>query len=379
MREVELSVSSHPSEHLTEVFDSLPRDNRGRIWWAILGKDPERLHATIENLARLLIDEGINLTGPDLTKSGYGSIGLAIREYYPDEWVGLKTKLGIPVRRPRSYWTPQMTETEARKFLDEGGSLNTRELKSENQPLHWAINKRYPGGLRGLRGKLGIPEVNPQKDVQPRKTPGFWNDPTNVQSELITIISKIGHFPTAAELLIVGSSSLRRGISKTGGFNHWRAILGAEVQTKNWGYWGDKDNVRAELARVIQNLGHFPTDSELKKIGEFGLARGLRLTGGINVWRLEAGLKSPRREDDYWTNPETIERETQRALAKGIYISYSQLKGNGFSSLSSAIGRHYPGGIKALREKLGLDPSGQSPILPDQANKQLAKLLEGAK
>ncbi|MBT7332048.1 hypothetical protein HN799_02140, partial [Candidatus Woesearchaeota archaeon] len=93
---------------------------------------------------------------------------------------------------------------------------------------------------------------------------GYWKDFSNLESELEPIIEELGHFPTQSELQELGKSSIINGIQVYySGMNAVREKMGYGSLKKPNGYWKEFSNLESELDPIIEELGHFPTQKEL--------------------------------------------------------------------------------------------------------------------
>lgn len=182
----------------------------------------------------------------------------------------------------------------------------------------------------------------------------YWHDPANVEAELTKIIGSIGYFPTANELrTTLQQSTLVDGVMRTGGFRKWQQELGFESKATVPGYWSEV-RIAADLAKLTSDLGHFPTDTELRDQNP-KVRDAVSRNGGITFWREKMGLSPIRKAVNYWKDVENIESEARDVLDIGINLSEADLRENGYSSLSMAIHKYYPGGMPAVKQKLGLE------------------------
>jgi len=70
-----------------------------------------------------------------------------------------------------------------------------------------------------------------------------------VVEELREFIETCGKFPSSQELRRKSRFDLNHAIQSLGGFNHFRAIFGNELQQKPTGYWKEWANVESELRK----------------------------------------------------------------------------------------------------------------------------------
>ncbi|MBT6402028.1 hypothetical protein HOK09_01035, partial [Candidatus Woesearchaeota archaeon] len=59
------------------------------------------------------------------------------------------------------------------------------------------------------------------------------------------------------------------------------------------GYWKDFSNLESELEPIIEELGHFPTQSELQELGKSSIINGIQVYySGMNAVREKMGYGS---------------------------------------------------------------------------------------
>jgi len=118
------------------------------------------------------------------------------------------------------------------------------------------------------------------------KPRGYWYDLNNILKDLNPEIRAFGHFPTTTELRSAGRIDLSSAIIRYAGFNKLRQkylssefdvpndileILRKESKSKQMCYWKDPANFCTELSTVVEELGHFPTSTELKRSGHLDI------------------------------------------------------------------------------------------------------------
>ncbi len=138
-----------------------------------------------------------------------------------------------------------------------------------------------------------------------------------------------------------------------GGFHKFRELLGEEQVQKPSGYWCKWKNVKQTLEDLIEELGHFPSQRELREKGYSGLTSGiLDHHGDTNKVRSMLGVAIHRREPGYWTISitrklcrEFVEEFGHFPLHKELYNRHDKYRG-----LSPAMTRH--GGSYKIREGL---------------------------
>ena len=124
------------------------------------------------------------------------------------------------------------------------------------------------------------------------KPAGYWRTWTNLEKELRVIISELEHFPTNTELQKMGRSDLVSAIYRYhGGLNKIRKKLNFNLEKKPHGYWRNWENLENELKCEIIQLGHFPTKAELEKRGRGDIANA--------IYRHHGGMFSVRKQMGY--------------------------------------------------------------------------------
>lgn len=146
--------------------------------------------------------------------------------------------------------------------------------------------------------------------------------------------------------------------------------------------------------RVYRSVGYWTQETIKKQALEFyitygGLSHRLLIENGLSAlsnavmkqypgkWRQlkhDLGLEN-RKPKGFWTN-EAIEIEATNFANEYGRLNFDLLQKYKQNTLSIYILRKYPGGIVALREKLGISIIKEEIIPVEQANQQLRKLLE---
>ena len=188
------------------------------------------------------------------------------------------------------YWTKKRVLANIKGLYKELGHVPTQNELCERE-LSVLISKinEYFGGLRQLREILG--------DKQLRVEDGHWTE-ERILDQAKKIVVKLGYFPSNRQLCEMGYAPLAAQIGRRKkGYRYFRGKLGLEQLSKPAGFWQDKENVLNEARRLYTQLGHFPTQIELGKLGFGSLYRGaLDIFGGIkNLKRIvesgESGLE----------------------------------------------------------------------------------------
>lgn len=357
-----------PINPIQSLDFEVPRSPAGRIDWKTLQMNPEHLKRYIEVEALKAKNEGIAITFNSLLESGRAGLNDAIRIYYPGGIRELRTNIDdstIALKRVRGFWdNPIAIEAEARKILEEKGDFRDRILRETgNSSLGFAINRYYQGGMPALRKKLGLDENIPLQE--------YWNDTTNIEVEAKKIIASKGAL-TQKTIKDSNTIGLMHAIDTKypGGLTALKSKFGIE-STRPDGYWKDSKNIEKE-AREAMDQGVNLTSDNLRDAGLSSLAAAISQNypdGLPGLKKVLFGIEGPR-PNGYWKDPANIEKEARDALLEGITISASALLEARRSSLRSAI-KDYPGGMHALKEKLGLN---EIQVSPDKADEMMRSL-----
>jgi len=109
-----------------------------------------------------------------------------------------------------------------------------------------------------------------------RKSNGHWKTWKNIRLALDGLIEQLGHFPTQTEMSEHGHNDLALGISRNhGGINSVRKRMGYEPKISPPGHWKEWKNVKAKLEPLIKKLGNLPSEDELKELGLGGLTTAI--------------------------------------------------------------------------------------------------------
>lgn len=176
----------------------------------------------------------------------------------------------------------------------------------------------------------------------------------------------------------MGYSTLQGAIDRKypGKITALKEQLGIIETVKPPGYWHDIENIKREALAVYQDKGRI-TEELLYKLGKGGLRHAIRYKypGGFYQFRIDLGSDNTRRPNHFWTKS-NIEEEAKEFFQLYGKLDVPELKKRGRMDLYSGIRKKYPGGWRQLKEDLGLSNKEALTITPDEANKQLKKLLE---
>ncbi len=168
-----------------------------------------------------------------------------------------------------------------------------------------------------------------------------------VLADLKKIKNELGHFPTHAELIKMGRSDLNGAIHKYGGTNKFRELLGGETKFIHW----TDEKILEKLIKIINKLGHFPTHPELYALGMGQISSAILVCGGTNKFRELLGEKIIKVRAGYWTEEQTINDIKQIIEDIGHFPTGVELLKLGRANLLSALLKH--GGINRFRKMFG--------------------------
>ncbi len=431
---LEHEQSQIPPQPTLEV----PRNKRGKIQWRILEEDPAKLTAVIESEVNALLAHGVQLNHRELVRSGYSYLSRAIVVYYPNGYLGIRQTFDLPTgnkpknfwanperistiqqetravyqeegtlslgilrtrqrddlvnaikryypggitklkedlgvtseSKPHGYWTPEKIKEEATVATAEHGTLSRSTLhKIGRRDLEAAIGKHYPGGFRTLKADLGIEST--------QKPQGYWTTEV-IFKEASEFYSSFGTL-TQSSLANNEAGDLLHAVNEKypGGLRQLQRDIGLENQSREKGYWNE-ETIRSEAIAFYEQYGGL-SYFLLNKNGRSDIANALAAYPDIlRKLQGELGVKTGKKPNGYWTI-ENIEAEASKFLSEHGELTVNSLRREGQNSLSFYIGRRYPGGLVALRERLGItvvDNSVTQVVSSESANAQLERLLE---
>lgn len=131
-----------------------------------------------------------------------------------------------------------------------------------------------------------------------RKPKGYWKEEVIIK-ELKLIIEQTGHFPNRHELEHSKKYDLLYGIFQNGGLIKFKILMGYYIHKKR--KWDD-DNIQSELKGLIDRIGYFPTAPQLDQMGRQDLRGAMIENGGTIKFRKLLGCKLPQKPRGYWTD-----------------------------------------------------------------------------
>ena len=180
--------------------------------------------------------------------------------------------------------------------------------------------------------------MNTEKPIQKRKANDFWTN-ENIMSELRVIIEDIKHFPSQRDLKKLKRSDLLSAMKKKKGIKYYRDEFGYTLSRKQRGFWTD-ENIISELKTIISELKHFPSHKELNGMKRSDLSNAISNHGGINYYREELGFEPPQKNKGYWNESSIIIELKVISSDIGHFPTRKELLKMKRSDLVAAIDRH---------------------------------------
>jgi hypothetical protein len=279
--------------------------------------------------------------------------------------------------RANPHLATQSLLSSASSFIQEHGGISQRLLAQANErTLSKAITNHYPGGFKQLKIDSGIAD-SPKKPFDlsksvvrhenglpyDRRGRVIWTVLVHQDQEIFNNKAE----EIAKNIVAEGkelSEDTFRELNMTGylaavntyypeGMRGLKQNLGLEVG-KPFYYWHNPQNIEEEALRLVA-YGSNLSQQSLSKAGASSLNAAIEkhYPGGLRKLREKLGVKNPSRGRNYWT-PEKIEEEVGRFVEEHGDFSSDRFNAAGQTILSHAVGK-YPGGSSALREKLGME------------------------
>jgi transposase len=386
-------LNHETASKLTELWNSgVPKREIARVlgvsegtvyrWVKELGLKPrqEQKHGywsfkTLEKeLKRVIDDLGHFPSCTELREMGRHDLVNVIRKY--GGFHEVRRKMGYrSVCKPPNYWTLENLKKELEPIIEElgrfpmvpeltkmgrydlcnairkhGGFKRLAKLmgrKRKGDLFAERLKKLWNEGLsqREIARILGVNEATVYKWVRklglrPRWKPfGYWEDFENLKRELENVIEELGRFPSQAELNRMGRSSIYYAICKHGGAQRVAERLGYKLGYRPPGYW-TLENLKKELEPIVEKLGYLPSQKELKKMGRGDIAYAIQRRGGYAKVARELGFepKWSGKPLGYWNNPENVDR------------AYDELKKKHGRVSCVMFERECPGAMTSIRE-----------------------------
>jgi len=253
----------------------------------------------LQDFQKYCNDNYAGMSRDEIQKADYGFFMIIYKRGLQDKILPEKK------RKPNDHWKDiNNVQRGLNIIIEELGRfpITTTEIETRNPGLYGGIHK-YHGGIRKIRELYGEKEL--------RKPDGYWKDIENVQKELEPIIEELGRFPTTTEIE-TRDSRLYRGIHRYhGGIREVRKFYGEVDPTKPKDHWKDINNVQKGLEPIIEELGRFPTTTEIETRNS-GLCAGIQIChGGIREVRKLYGEINHNKPDGHWKDINNVQKELE--------------------------------------------------------------------
>jgi hypothetical protein len=210
--------------------------------------------------------------------------------------------------KPPGYWDDfAVLEQELLAFIAEHGVpgvMPTLPLlrRSGRHDLMHGI--RIQGGAGATGDRLGLAHYGR------RKARRYWQDPANVDRELLAFIAEHGQpgvMPKQKEMQQAGRADLSLAVTRSGGQHVIAERLGLRPADARRapGYWSDFANLARELAAFVAEPGRsqrMPIARELVAAGRYDLHYAMQRHGGVLAvaerlgWAAAAHRRGPKPE-----------------------------------------------------------------------------------
>ncbi len=263
-----------------------------------------------------------------------------------------------------------VVETLAKRLVENGHQINQKNIKKFGETSFiTGVDSHYIGGITGLRQNLGITTKHN------KKPPGYWTEET-IEAEALKIQEEQGKL-TQAVMKAQNQTSLASIISSKypGGLNGLKRKFEIDILKRPSGEW-TPESIEQE-ARELIGTGHSLTQKSLHKIGRADLAGAIatHYPGKLTALKRHLGVKVKAPAHEWDVN--RILDEAAAFAAKYGNLNHSVLRENQRADLGNVITRIYPGGIQALKERLGVSKDRPASVLREEANTALDSLFKG--
>jgi septum formation topological specificity factor MinE len=255
---------------------------------------------------------GVMPTSEEFNNAGRSDLGRAISLHGGHQQIA--ERLGLTwAQRRHGYWQDfSNVRKELLAFISKHG---TSSIMPTNAELKAAGRNDLANAISDHGGYLQVASRLNLKLSFIAKSPGYWDDFTNVEQELRSFINGHGTsevMPTQKDLLKAGRSVLSYAITRHGGFHAVAERLGISpsYSGKPRGYWDNFTNLAQELQSFIQEHGRpsaMPTDNVLDRHGRSDLSNAIGKHGGFSVVARRLGLT--------YTGPEYVTQKSVSSVA----------------------------------------------------------------
>lgn len=211
-----------------------------------------------------------------------------------------------------------------------------------------AVNKR--GGFIALSKELGY---KTKSEYNHKKPIGFWKNWENLKNILVPICKELGRFPTRPELYDRNLKSVSSALYYFGGIRNVAEKLGYKTTGQYQPDWKDFEFVKNKLLKVVKQLGHFPTPTELRKLDLCGLKQAIeKYHGGFEKICQSLGYQlnyTPKNKYKDWD----LVKNTVLAIKDkiGHFPKQNDFKRLGYSGLLISLYRYYDG-LRSVKMKI---------------------------
>jgi hypothetical protein len=164
-------------------------------------------------------------------------------------------------------WDKDKIIAEAKSLIEMNGRLPGAKTlqKLHRADFLMAVRRHYPGNMSQLRINLKAPSG--------QKPSGFWSKEKLIE-ETKKLILLEGKIPSEKRISELGLNTINKYSQKYFGGLHGLAIACGinenHLFTKS-GYWKDFDNVKKEVEEVVNEIGRFPTSTDLRLLNKHRL------------------------------------------------------------------------------------------------------------
>jgi hypothetical protein len=200
--------------------------------------------------------------------------------------------------KPPGYWDDfAVLEQEMLAFIEEHGvpgvmpTLPLLRRAGRHDLVHGI---QMHGGVAAIGDRLGLAHRGP------RKPSGYWQDPANIDREVLAFIAehgKQGVMPTQQQMVQAGRVDLSLAVTRGGGQRATAERLGLRPvdARRPSGYWTDFANLARELAAFVAEPGRpprMPTLAELVAARRYDLTYAVQRHGGFGAAAERLGLQT---------------------------------------------------------------------------------------
>lgn len=196
-------------------------------------------------------------------------------------------------------WDSNKVREEALSLIKLYGKLPGAKTlqKLKRADFLMAVRRHYPGSMSQLRIDLKVPTG--------QKPSGYWSKERLIE-ETQKLIKQDKVFPTQKRLSELGLNTIsiyaQRYFDGLYGLAVACGVSPEELWTKS-GHWKEISNIQREIEPIIEELGRFPTTSDLRRLGKHNLLSAISTNyNGIKNVRKLLGYtkKSPIAKDGHF-------------------------------------------------------------------------------